>query len=245
MNSAEHDRIYDLIESYVFGNLEPDEYSAVEQHLETGCEKCLSRMRELSGLSEKLAESVAQDEPPEHLKDNILRRTNPGFNQSSSAASSGFNWIYAAAAVLVVALGIAVFKLQSDKSELQADLAEAKDVTQLLESPGMKFVNLEGVDPNPQAFGKVVLDPNQGTAVVYMYRLPQTPEGMEYQLWVMREGKPTSAGMFTVTPEGEAVLALNDLPELDSIPKFLVTIEPEGGMETPTGMMYLTGPGSG
>ena len=243
MSNKEHDSIYEQLESFVFGNLEPEEYAAVESHLDTGCEKCLSRLKELSVLAERLAEAVPMQEPSSQLKANLLGRVSE--NPRGGGVLHRFNWVLAAAAIIIIALGVGAYKLQSEKEALRADLTEARDVTQLLESPGMKFVNLEGVDPNPQAFGKVVMDPDKGNAVVYMYRLPQNPEGMEYQLWVMREGRPTSAGMFSVSPDGEAVLTLNDLPELDSIPKFLVTIEPEGGMDTPTGMMYLTGPDPG
>ena len=103
-------------------------------------------------------------------------------------------------------------------------------------------MRLKGVEPNTQAFGKVVLDPERGAAVVHMYRLPQTPEGMEYQLWVMREGKPTSVGLFTVAENGRGILKLHGLPDPSSIASYVVTIEPEGGQSEPTGMMYLTGP---
>jgi anti-sigma-K factor RskA len=75
-----------------------------------------------------------------------------------------------------------------------------------------------------------------------MYRLPETPEGMTYQLWVTREGKPTSVGMFSVGEDGMAMLTLNDLPDEGDMPTFSVTIEPAGGQPLPTGMMYLTGP---
>jgi len=121
-------------------------------------------------------------------------------------------------------------------------LSETQDVTDLLSSPGMKFVDLQGVEPNTQSFGKVVVDSEKGQAIVYMYRLPMVPEGMEYQLWVMRDGKPTSAGLFTVTEDGQGVIMLDDMVNPAEIPTFLVTIEPEGGENVPTGMMYLTGP---
>ncbi|MBD3233326.1 MAG: hypothetical protein GF315_06335 [candidate division Zixibacteria bacterium] len=244
--SMEHSRAFELLELYIFGNLDRDEYDAVQAHLDTGCEECLKRIRELSELSVLLARAVPQKDTPEHIKQGILENTRKEESRSSSnphKKTARLNWyITGIAAVLIIGLGIGLVLMQMRNSELEDSLAEARDVTNLLESPGMQFVNLEGVDPNPQAFGKVVLDPDKGNAVVYMYRLPQNPEGMEYQLWVMREGKPTSAGVFSVSEGGEAVLALNDLPELDSIPTFLVTIEPEGGKNAPTGMMYLTGP---
>lgn len=131
---------------------------------------------------------------------------------------------------------------QEEIETMRRDLAAYEDATLLLGQPGMQFVDLDGVEPNAQAFGKVVIDPNRGTGIVYMYRLPQQPEGMEYQLWVLREGKPTSVGTFTVADDGSAMLSMKSLPSLTEIASFRVTIEPEGGMPEPTGMMYLTGP---
>lgn len=55
-------------------------------------------------------------------------------------------------------------------------------------------------------------------------------------------GKPTSAGTFTVTNDGSAMLSLEALPDSSQIAAFEVTIEPVGGQTEPTGMMYLTGP---
>lgn len=131
---------------------------------------------------------------------------------------------------------------QEEIETMRRDLAAYEDATLLLGQPGMQFVDLNGVEPNAQAFGKVVIDPNRGTGIVYMYRLPQTPEGMEYQLWVLREGKPTSVGTFTVAEDGSAMLSMKSIPSPTEIASFNVTIEPVGGMPEPTGMMYLTGP---
>ena len=65
---------------------------------------------------------------------------------------------------------------------------------------------------------------------------------MQYQFWVLREGVPTSAGLFTVSDNGSAVLELTDLPDPAFIASFTVTLEPASGPEVPSGMMYLTGP---
>ena len=68
-----------------------------------------------------------------------------------------------------------------------------------------------------------MVDPLQGAAVVYMYRLPEPPDCMEYQLWVVREGKPTSAGVFKVGKDGHTVLKLQDFPDPETIASFSVT----------------------
>jgi anti-sigma-K factor RskA len=240
-----HDEAYGLIEAYAFGTLDEEELSQLEAHLDSGCAECSTRLREVAELSAKLAEDIPQFAPPPHVKENILSKIKTSGHESRSGSASIFkriNWMTGVAAVVVIGLLIGSLTLVRINRDLRRQLVDAQDVTGLLKSPGMQFVDLQGVDPNPQAFGKVVMDPNKGAAVVYMYRLPQTPEGMAYQLWVMREGKPTSAGMFTVNDDGSAMLALEELSDPGNIASFLVTIEPEEGQAAPTGMMYLTGP---
>ncbi|MCI0405250.1 MAG: anti-sigma factor [candidate division Zixibacteria bacterium] len=243
----EHVEARTSLEEYVFGTLEEEQTAGIETHLSTGCAECQAALSELQELAVKMASEVPPFDPSPRVKERLLARLS---TPNSKKASLGFRlprrvWlpglISAAAGAALLFWGI---HLRQENQKLRRLLSEAEDVTSLLSSPGMQFVNLKGVDPNPQAFGKVVLDRQRGKAVVYMYRLPQTPQGKQYQLWVMREGKPTSAGVFTVAPDGSAALKLDRLPEPDGLPSFLVTIEPEGGEIAPTGMMYLTGPAS-
>ncbi len=241
----DHKEAYDLIESYAFGTLEAELYPAIQNHLDSGCDECISRLREASELSLRLAQSIPMVDPPARIETRIMDKIRNDRQRIKSPGPLKIQlpyWAAAAAAVLIVALGSGYVALSFQNIKLERRLVETSDVTALLNSPGMQFVDLQGVDPNPQAFGKVVIDPDKGAAVVYMYKLPQTPEGMEYQLWVMHEGKPTSAGVFTVTADGNAMLALNELDDMGDIGSFLVTIEPAGGQTSPTGMMYLTGP---
>jgi anti-sigma-K factor RskA len=241
----DHKEAYELLEAYVFGTLEKEEVLQVEKHLESGCDECNTRLREAAELSVRMAEEIPQKEPSEQVKARLFERIRSSDSSSTSAKPHKirrFSWFSAVAAAAVIVLAVGSMILLRVNRDLRLKLENSQDVTALLNSPGMQFVDLEGVDPNPQAFGKVVMDPEKGAAVVYMYRLPQTPEGMEYQLWVMREGKPTSVGTFTVNEDGSAMLALEELSDTKGINSFLVTIEPEGGQIAPTGMMYLTGP---
>ncbi len=240
--AMKHEEIRPFLEEYVFGALEEPDFSAVEAHLTSGCADCRSAVKELSELALKLAQTVPAETPAPAVREKLLARIAEGRLHPASKTSrlTRRAWI---PALVSAAAAVALFfwgnHLNQENKKLRQQLAEAEDVTRLLASPGMEFVGLKGVDPNPQAFGKAVVDKDKGDAVVYMYRLPQTPEGKEYQLWVMKDGQPTSAGLFRVASDGSASLKLHDLPESAS---FLVTIEPEGGQPVPTGMMYLTGP---
>jgi len=240
----EHDAIKELLEPYALGTLEPADRDRVDAHIQSGCDECAATLRELLETGVQLALAAPQHEPPVQLKSQILARAGDKTPADTPhRGTSAISWVITT--IAVAAAIILVFRTNTLKDEvahLQDALAEAEDVTDLLNAPGMQFVDLKGVEPNTQAFGKVVVDPERGEAVVYMYRLPQTPKGMEYQLWIMRDGKPTSAGLFTVNPDGTAMIALNDFLEPPDSASFLVTIEPQGGQEVPTGMMYLTGP---
>ena len=252
-----HEQAHDHLEEFVAGTLSAEDQAAVSAHLDTGCEECLRRVRELSEISALLADAAPPAEPPPGLRKRLMEQAR-GSDKSNGVSGGGFvRWlpalIAAAAVVLVVLwswdLRSANQQLQSQLdstrvalSDLEKDIAAYEDATFLLGEPGMQFIDLAGVAPNEQAFGKVVLDPDKGTGIVYMYALPPTPEGMAYQLWVVREGKPTSAGTFTVNEDGTAMLKLERVDDLSEVLAFNVTIEPEGGASEPTGMMYLTGP---
>ena len=68
--------------------------------------------------------------------------------------------------------------------------------------------------------------------------LPAAPEGMQYQLWAIVDGKPMDMGVFDVTKEG-------DIQKMNSIAKasaFAVTLEKKGGSPTPSlEKMYVMG----
>ena len=241
----EHTEIRELLEAYVLGALDSEELAAVEAHLSTGCAECTAVLRDLNEVAVRLAESVPEHGPPPRVKEQLLARISQKESRSGRHAlivgRTGW-FIAAAAAAALVVLMVRTMTLNKELVLLKEKITEIEDVTELLEAPGMEFVDLKGVEPNAQAFGKVVIDSDRGKGIVYMYKLPQTPAGKEYQLWVMREGIPSSAGVFTVAEDGSAMLTLTGLEDVDRIASFAVTIEPAGGLSSPAGMMYLTGP---
>lgn len=141
-------------------------------------------------------------------------------------------------------LAAAVSNTDSVKTQLalyKTELEKYKG-TAILGEPGVRFVSLNGMAPNRQAFGSVVTKPDRSAGMLYVYRFPMAPEDKEYQLWGLRDGKPPiSLGMFKVNPDGTAMLKMQNIPASEQIVGFSVTIEPMGGMPQPTGMMYVKG----
>lgn len=260
-----HNEAYELIYEYLFGALDPATHTAVEAHLNTGCEQCQARVRELGDVSVALAEAVPQQAPPDSVKLGLMNKISETANSTPAPAPSRAVatkttsiWPRVVAAVGVAASIVLLFFVNSLRNDL-ADTRSAlettqkqltnlvqnssvqKDATYLLGLPNTQMVHLKGVGPNKSSFANVVIHPDEDFGIAYIYRMPPPPADKEYQLWFDMDGKPMSAGMFTVDDNGDAMIKIKTMPDPFSIKSFQVTIEPMGGMPEPTGMMYLDG----
>ncbi len=132
-------------------------------------------------------------------------------------------------------------RLQQETAELanlQGRLARQEAIIRVIEDPQSRVVALGGLEPAPQASGKVIWQPVQHTALFYAYRLPPLPSGKTYQLWTITD-RPISSGVFEVDRSGNAAMRLTTVP--GQVKTFAVTIEPTGGLPQPTGAIYLAG----
>jgi len=99
-------------------------------------------------------------------------------------------------------------------------------------------VTLGGLTPHPQAQARIIWNAHAGGLLVAA-DLPPLPEGKIYELWAIAGGKPLPAGLFGVDAQGKGRLAVAPLPGGASVDVFAVTLEPAGGVQSPTGAMYL------
>jgi anti-sigma-K factor RskA len=66
--------------------------------------------------------------------------------------------------------------------------------------------------------------------------LPPLPAGKVYQIWVMpARGAPIPAGTFTIDTAGSATTVVQTPTNLPDPTAMAVSIEPEGGVNAPTG----------
>ena len=127
---------------------------------------------------------------------------------------------------------------------LQDELTRKKELLDILQSPKIDVVIMNGQEVNPAGFGKIIWDPDKKKAILQISNLPAVPQGKDYQLWVIKNKKPISAGVFTLNdPVNESLFKIEQLVETDKkvINAFAVTLEPKGGVPQPTGKMYLLG----
>jgi anti-sigma-K factor RskA len=132
---------------------------------------------------------------------------------------------------------------QSELSGQREQLASARDVNDLLASPGARFAELSGKKPAPQAHAMLAYDRSTGRAVMMATGLPPAPAGHAYQLWLIADNKPLPGGTFKADAEGRARMS-DHLPSGVGNPTFAVTLEREGGEVAPKGDMYLLGSAS-
>ena len=255
---------------YVFGRLNPGNRKQFEAHLGTGCEQC---NRELSGLYEATALLpllLKQETPPSGLRQRVLsrissKRPEPQRSERPAPQREKFEtptprtrpdrpwYLYASiilGALLIVALTIFVNQLvgttgTQDKkiAELQSSLQAEQDLLNTLQAERLEMVSLSGAAAGSSMSGRIFWDPAKRNALLQVAGLPAESDGTQYQLWILKDKKPYSAGVFDVTVGQERVMRLMQLPvgERQEFEGFEVTLEPRGGSNQPTGTVQIHG----
>lgn len=121
----------------------------------------------------------------------------------------------------------------------RGQLAQMREVNDLLTAPGAQLASLAGTKNAPQSRARVAFDRASGRALLLAYDLPPAPAGKAYQLWFIAGGKPLPGGVFKTDAEGRARLSDRMPSAAGNLPVFAVTLEDERGVQTPKGDMYL------
>jgi anti-sigma-K factor RskA len=125
---------------------------------------------------------------------------------------------------------------------LQAKVAQTTDLTLASLGPDARVVRLAGLPASPSANGTVALNPTQGTAMLEVSGLPPTPDDKEYEVWwIGQKQGPLKAGLFDPSSHGATIVSLDLPPPGEIVLASAITLEPRGGVEKPTGAMYLKG----
>jgi anti-sigma-K factor RskA len=125
---------------------------------------------------------------------------------------------------------------------LQAKVAQTTDLTLASLGPDAQVVRLAGLPAAPAATGTVALSHSQGTAMLEVSGLPPTPDDKEYEVWWIGEKQgPLRAGLFEPSGSGATIVSLDLPPPGEVVLAGAITLEPRGGVEKPSGAMYLKG----
>ena len=216
---SEHPQTRDLLGPFVMGDLDPAEERLVEEHLEN-CASCRREVEALRLAHERLVEfAAASEDPPPHLKDRVV----DGLPRPVSRRIVP-PWVAVAAAVFLVALGLAYGPSLLGSQEVAAATLEPMG-----EAPDAGAeVNVQGTGENLEVS-------------VDAWGLPKCEREEYYELWFVEEnGEHVSAGTFTVDESGDAEIDLTAPRFATSYPRIGVTVERDKDPR-PSGVMMMGG----
>jgi anti-sigma-K factor RskA len=221
--------LHHLAAPYALDAVEPDERNRFESHLAV-CEQCQAELAGFLATAARLGEAEATA-PPAGLRDRVVGLA--GTTQQEHPVVTALAQrsrlrriaprIAMAAAIAVAVVGIGGFIVEHERAEdLSADrtrfttLMTADDAT-----------TTEGAVAGGGTL-RVTASPTRDAAVVVGSSLDPLDPGRTYQVWRMKDNKPTSAGMLG---RGSGLLYVDGIDDTDA---FAVSVEPAGGSDQPT-----------
>ena len=209
---------------------------------------------------EKATEAYAMAhavEPDKNLKQQILSSLNTSSAIPAQAAKvvSMSSWRMAAAAAIVLFIGSSVFSViyynkykdadnkyqqnQNQLAVLNEWMSDMDNDMNIVRSKYSEPVALHGLEAAPDAGAKIFWMKNTGEVYVDPGNLPPAPDGMQYQLWGIVDGKPVDGGMIT-SKDGKKY-TIQKMKTFGKAQAFAITLETAGGNPEPKGKMYVMG----
>jgi anti-sigma-K factor RskA len=222
MNASDHSRWSEDLAAYMLGALGPGEVAGFERHLEE-CERCQEEMRWLEPAIHSLPESVERQEPSLQLRESLMTEVRADVQQADKrpVRPRSRRWLlkpavgFAVVALLVA--GVIGYQLGHDGSD------EGGGATTIVRQ-------VDGLTV------KMVQEDEGGTLQLEGMRL--LPSDKVLEAWVEREGKVEAVpALFVPDRHGHAETTIADMTGVETV---MVTEEPRGGSETPTGEPIMT-----
>ncbi|PIF44782.1 anti-sigma-K factor RskA [Chryseobacterium sp. 52] len=204
-------------------------------------------------LKSKIWNKIQQEQITEEIKPAIIADIPAVRPQEETRHPGKSSWrMYAVAASVLFLVSAAgnlfwmndqsktkeeIAKMQTEKKAQDLAMQKMNQKMNLFSNPDMQMVMLNGVEKHTDSKAMVFWDKKTKEVYLNAESLPKAPEGMQYQLWAIADGKPVSAGMYTEEKDSKTVLA--NIPNAQA---FAITLEKQGGSEVPTmENMYVMG----
>jgi anti-sigma-K factor RskA len=234
----DHDRLEELFAARALGGLDAeDEREFARLRVDHGaCALCESLESEFGEVAGRLAFALEAVRPREGFEDEVVeaartsavlvldeRRPRRRRGMLPGPRDLVYGWIAAAAVVIALVFGgLGGYVLGAGGEGAPAELIA------LLSRPGTQVAPLTGTGDGNLA---LAYDPARGAAFLVGAGLPSPPEGQTYQLWMIRDETPVSAGTFS--PD-DGLLLFPVPEETARSDAVAVTLELDGGADQPT-----------
>lgn len=238
-----------LVPAYSLGATDTEERMLVQAQL-AACPKAIAELADYTALADALLYSAPPVQAPAHL----ANRLQMALRQPERAPEPITWWTklrhilwqgpynqLAATAVILLLLLLNVYaitqnrKLQANATQLTSKQDQLnRALLVLLETEKMSELTLPPAQENSEAHADVLWNAEAGVAVLYARSFPVIPPDKAYQLWLLRDGKRASGGLFTVDPNGAGLLIFPVTQPLDTLQAMGITTEPVQGSPGPT-----------
>lgn len=255
-----HDEYKEMLAAAALGTLDGPEVQQLELHLEN-CSSCRAEHDQWRETVAWLALEAGPLEPPSRVRTELLLKIKTHPKQTSrgnvipmpARTRTGLQrWTAIAAAIAIVALGLALFgmwrqnraarlelvRLSQEMEQTKQELARQREAAAIVAAPGARMMELAGTEMAPSAHAMLAFDPS-GRAILMAKNLPPPPAGKAYQLWFIAGGNKMPGKVFTTSVSGEGMLNDNVPESARSSAVFAITLESEHGATAPTGQIYL------
>ena len=246
-----HEDYKAMLPAQALSALDAGEAQALNQHLGE-CVECREELASWERTASALALDAKPMEPSPEVRERIMDavRSEKGAraDQGARAETDGRVVPFApvrrnvwrslgaiAAVVLFIALIVGIVVLWQQNRTLRQE----NELAKILSEPGSRLTELTGTAQAAGATAKLAYD-KDGRALLLASNLPPAPAGKEYQLWFIVGSNPPLPGKSFATDSAGRGTLQDQIPRqaLDSA-IFAITLEPAGGVQAPTGQIYL------
>lgn len=128
-------------------------------------------------------------------------------------------------------------------TRIQAEAAESRRVMDAVTDPQAQRVTLTPKPLPPSPVGRTTYNPDRGALVFLASDMDPIQPDKTYELWLIPAdgSNPVPAGTFHPDDQGNASVLMPSLPKGVQAKGFNVTIEDEGGSQTPTKPIVMSG----
>jgi hypothetical protein len=254
-----------LLAGYVLDDLTSEETAQVEQWL-ADYPETVAELTMLQGTWDSLPESLLPQPLPPHLRNQVMTAIEPrsmapqpfplltpptsstGLPQAQIARSQEeprfsarrFPWGKVGLGLGWVATALALMAVMQENQRLRLALRQNEAIVASFSQPGNPLFTLAGTEAEPQASGRLLVNPTTQTALMITTDLPPLEADQVYRLWAMAEGNPIFCGQFNPdTAQATQEWALPDSACSASNVQMLVTAERAADPPVPAGSLVL------
>jgi anti-sigma-K factor RskA len=255
-----------ILEAYVLGALSSEERvevaAMVDRYPEVAAE-----VRELERTLYRYCEAFAVT-PPADLSNKIWNSISGEADTAArgktmpllpAKAQTTFQWRNAAAvAVLIGSLAVNYMfwnnsqhekqnalalqeqlnKMQTDQKQMADLLANYQNSKAMMADTAVQTIVMHTMVKGHPMAATMYWSKDKGDAFVALDALPAPPKGMQYQLWVIQNGKPVSMGMLPDNMANTPLMQKINM-QVTNAEAFAISLEKRGGNPTPTTVYVL------